>query len=246
VPNLEQSEGGLDGTPQEKGMKQRSRLALVAILVFAAISSPVNAEPAESHEEDHHGRIPPEKVHRFEAQTVRVEDLEVEGYILAIGGGGEGVVGRLMGQQVIAIDISKRELEEAPAGPLKIVMDARDLKFVDGSFETAASFFTLMYIDGADHSQVLREVHRVLAPGGRFLIWDTVIGMPPSDQIEYVLVPLRIQLPDREISTGYGVRWPSEVHDVAYYKRLAEETGFVVAASRAEGAWFYLELTRSE
>jgi len=227
-------------------MKQRYGLAFVAVIIFCAMVFPANAEPAKSHEEDHHAKIPPESVHRFDEQHVRVEDLGTEGHILAIGGGGEGVVGQLMGRQVIAIDISKRELEEAPAGPLKIVMDARDLKFVDGSFDTAASFFTLMYIDGADHRQVFREVHRVLAPGGRFLIWDAVIGLPPSDEIEYVLVPLRVQLPNREISTGYGVRWPADVHDVAYYKRLAEETGFVADNSRSKGAWFYLELTRSE
>jgi hypothetical protein len=37
-------------------------------------------------------------------------------------------------------------MDEAPPGPLKIVMDARDLKSVDKSFATAAIFFTMMYI----------------------------------------------------------------------------------------------------
>ena len=35
-------------------------------------------------------------------------------------GGGEGIIGQMKPAQVIAIDLSKRELEEAPPGPLKI------------------------------------------------------------------------------------------------------------------------------
>ena len=72
---------------------------------------------------------------RFEMQYVTINNFEADGYILAIGGGGEGTIGRLKGRQVIAVDISKRELEEAPDGPLKIIMDARDLKFLDKTFK---------------------------------------------------------------------------------------------------------------
>ncbi len=50
------------------------------------------------------------------------------------------IIEQLKGKQAVAIDLSKRELDEAPGDPLlKIVMDARDLKFVDGSFPTATS-----------------------------------------------------------------------------------------------------------
>jgi len=82
-----------------------------------------------------------DRVLRFEMQQVIVNDFKAEGYILAIGGGGEGTIGRLKGSQVIAIDIRKIELEEAPDGPLKIIMDARDLQFLDNAFNTATSFF---------------------------------------------------------------------------------------------------------
>ncbi len=49
----------------------------------------------------------------FEKQEVIVNDFDFPGYILDIGGGGEGVIGKLKGEQVIAIDPNKRELEEA-------------------------------------------------------------------------------------------------------------------------------------
>jgi exopolyphosphatase/guanosine-5'-triphosphate,3'-diphosphate pyrophosphatase len=66
--------------------------------------------------------------------------------VLDIGGGGEGVIGRLKGRDAVAVDIRKEELEEAVDGPLKIIMDARDLKFLDESFHTATAFFSMMYI----------------------------------------------------------------------------------------------------
>ena len=56
-----------------------------------------------------------------------------------IGGGGRGVIGELKGKQVIAIDINKRELEEAPDGPLKVVMDATDYRIL----RAVASYRTL-------------------------------------------------------------------------------------------------------
>ena len=38
------------------------------------------------------------------------------GSILDVGGGGEGIIGRLYGEQVIAIDNCQEELDEAPDG----------------------------------------------------------------------------------------------------------------------------------
>jgi hypothetical protein len=52
-----------------------------------------------------------------------VDDFDAAGYILDIGGGGEGVIGQLKGERVVAIDKQKRELEEAAPGALKIVID---------------------------------------------------------------------------------------------------------------------------
>jgi SAM-dependent methyltransferase len=227
----------------EEEMKRRRLAGFLAVLLASAIAQ---AAPGaqEVSGEDHHARISPENVHRFDPQQVEVEDFEAEGYILAIGGGGEGVIGRLKGEQVIAIDISRRELEEAPGDALKIVMDAREMSFLDGSFSTAASFFTLMYIDGSDHPAVFGEVYRVLAPGGRFLIWDAVFGPPPEEGATYGVVPMEVKLPRTLISTGYGVRWPERPHDPAYYERLAEAAGFVITAKRVKDRWFHLELRK--
>ena len=54
---------------------------------------------------------------------LEIPPLSADGYVLDIGGGGEGVIGRLRGSQVVAIDCRKEELKEAPEGPLKIVCE---------------------------------------------------------------------------------------------------------------------------
>ena len=48
----------------------------------------------------------------IDQQLVTVHDFEASGYILDIGGGGEGIIGILKGEQAISIDSSRREIEE--------------------------------------------------------------------------------------------------------------------------------------
>ena len=112
------------------------------------------------------GAADPPKMHVFNRQDFIVADFQAVGHILDIGGGGEGIIGQIEPAQVIAVDVSKRELEEAPAGPLKIVMDATDLKFLDESFDTATAFFSLMYMRPEIQPRVFAEVFRVLTRGG--------------------------------------------------------------------------------
>lgn len=176
----------------------------------------------------------------FKMQHVTINDFKADGYILAIGGGGEGTIGRLKGSQVIAVDISKRELEEAPDGPLKIIMDARDLKFLDNTFNTVTSFFTLMYIDGNDHEKVFEEMFRVLKPEGKLLLWGAIIPKQIKSNQDRVLVPLTIKLPQKVVRTGYGVRLPQKDYDPTYYIMMSEKAGFKVVLKESEDHVFHL------
>jgi len=193
---------------------------------------------------DQHPEISEDRLFYFEKQEVVVNDFDSPGYILDIGGGGRGVIGELKGEQVIAIDPSKRELEEAPAGPLKIIMDARDLQFLDGTFSTATSFFTLMYIQGPDHEKVFSEVFRVLKSGGLFLIWDAIIPQRLDEGKDIAVFPLSVKLPNEEIDAMYGVLWPEEEQDLSYYVRLAENVGFNVVAQREKDGVLFLKLRK--
>jgi len=195
----------------------------------------------------HHDSPQKDRWFMFEKQRVVVEDFESSGFILDIGGGGEGIIGVLKGDRVIAIDFRERELEEAPEGPLKIIMDARDLQFLDGTFGTATAFFSLMYLKSrSDYERVFGEVFRVLTTSGRFLIWDvSVPGRLDEDKETYVQ-PLTVIVGDREIETGYGQHWPGEAHDLAFYLDLAAGSGFLVLEQREEGRLFSLRLQKPE
>jgi ubiquinone/menaquinone biosynthesis C-methylase UbiE len=127
----------------------------------------------------------------------------------------------MKGQQVVAIDPSRQELQEAADGPLKIVMDAGELMFLDGTFDVVTSFFTLMYIKSSKHQKVLGEVFRVLTSEGRFLIWDAELPRCLDDSKDIVAFYLSIELPDRKIETGYGTKWPESSQGLAYYKKIA-------------------------
>lgn len=172
-------------------------------------------------------------------------DFPADGLILDVGGGGEGVIAQLKAGQVVAIDISKRELEEAPGRPLlKIVMDARDLKFLDKTFNTATVFFTFMYIESADHARVFQEIHRVLRPGGRLLIWDVIFPSKIDPGLPHILYPVRVKLPGKEINTGYGVDI-IEGQGADHFLMLAEAAGFTVVSRQDKSGWFFLELKKT-
>ena len=141
-------------------------------------------------------QVAEEKVFFLERKEIFVDDFDAPGLILAIGGGGEGVIGQLKGIQVVAIDSNISELKEAGDGPLKVKMDAGDMQFLDASFGTAPSFFTLMYIKGVEHEKVFKEIHRVLAPQGRFLVWDVNLPTCLDETKEFVALYLNIKLPD--------------------------------------------------
>ena len=123
--------------------RTRSSLPLLAIAVFCF------ALPAAAQ---HMSRPPAEQIWLAPRQSVPVLDFPAKGLILDIGGGGWGVIGQLKGKQVVAVDLRKREFEEAPGEPLiKIIMDARDLKFLDKTFDPATVSFAFMCLAPADH-----------------------------------------------------------------------------------------------
>jgi SAM-dependent methyltransferase len=176
--------------------------------------------------------------HRFERQELVVEDFQASGYILDIGGGGEGIIGRMKPQQVVAIDLFARELLEAPPGPLKIVMDATDLKFLDSSFDTATAFFSLMYMKPDVQKKVFAEVYRVLKPGGRWLVWDSMIPTALEKDTRGAVFYFRFKLPKETVETGYGTPWPDLPLDLAHYQGLAKNVGFEVTSAKQQGAGF--------
>jgi SAM-dependent methyltransferase len=178
-----------------------------------------------SHESHENGNQEA-RLHYLDPQEVFLEPFGGDGYILDIGGGGDGVIGRLEGRRVIAIDTSEDELRDAPQGPLKIVMDGSDLKFLAGTFTEVTAFFSLMYIPLSLYPRIFSEVYRVLTPGGRFLIWDVQCPPRRDPGKDILVIPLTLNLPDSQLSTGYGAAWPEEGRNIGDFTSPAEAAGF--------------------
>ena len=174
-------------------------------------------------------------------QSIELSPIETGGLILDIGGGGEGIIGKLNGRQVIAIDTSEKELRETQNEALKVVMDATDLKFLPESFGVCTSFFSLMYIPNDKHLKVFRAVYRVLKKDGKFLIWDTRIPEKHGDYRAF-MVRLKVRLPNEEVEAGYGVRWKPQ--NIDYFKELAQKAKFEVVNEWRKDEIFYLEMLK--
>lgn len=193
---------------------------------------------------EEHSEVSEDCIFFLERQEVVVDDFDASRLILDIGGGGEGIIGQMKGKQVVAIDPSRRELEEAADGPLKIVMYAGDMLFLDDTFDVVTSFFTLMYIKGSEHKKVFEEVFRVLVSRGRFLIWDVDLPQCLDEEKGIVAFHLNIKLPDRQIETGYGTKWPEQRQGLPHYREIAERVGFIASDHKENGRVFYLELQK--
>lgn len=175
---------------------------------------------------------------------IDISNIKLDGRILDIGGGGEGVIGQLKGDKVVAIDKNKSELEEAPSiEDLKIVMDATNLKFLDKMFDTVTSFFTLMYIPQQDHKKVFQEILRVLKKEGEFNLWDVKVPNRREDKRIKFLVWLEVKINDKIIETGYGSKW-DKVQDINYFSNLGKSVGFEVIESIEENNTFYLRFKK--
>ena len=167
---------------------------------------------------------------------------ELTGKILDIGGGGEAVIGRLYGHQVIAIDNRQEELGEAPDVCQKRLMDATALTFPEGTFDHVTVFYTLMYMTAEEQREAIREAVRVLKPGGELYIWDCDID---SAYPEPFCVDLEIQLPDTKISTTYGIG-KLDTQNMASIRKMCLEAGLSCEAEHRVAEGFSLRFIKGE
>jgi len=209
------------------------------VLVAALVLS---ASVLAAQEEARPRAVSPDEIHNFKPQTVPLASIDTEDLILDIGGS-EGVIGHLMGAQVVTIDVDAKGLSKRSTESLKIVMDARELTFVDESFSTVTSFFSLLRFDASDQVRVVEEIYRVLEPGGKFHVWDAVFGPRPEGKT-IAMIPVAVKIKGENIDAGYSRRWPDEVHDLDHYRKLAEAAGFIVLDVDEKAAWFRFEFQK--
>jgi SAM-dependent methyltransferase len=180
----------------------------------------------------HPTRPPDERIFRLSQQTFAVDDFPCQGFVLDLGGMGTNVIGILKGERAVLLTSAKREQEQPAMAALRVIMEPKELKFLNGTFEVVTAFFSFMYIPTDDHEAVFREIQRVLKPGGELMVWDVLLPAREDLTKDVFVVPVLVQLPGQEVRTGYGQFWPEQERDVNYYPSLAEKTGFSVVEQK--------------
>lgn len=103
------------------------------------------------------------------------EDVRGRGLIADVGCG-PGHVARYLHEQgvrMLGIDLAPRMIECARARSPEIefrVGDMRALELPDGALAGIVAFYSLIHIDAGEMLPTLRELRRVLAPGGLLLV----------------------------------------------------------------------------
>ncbi|MBI3789862.1 MAG: methyltransferase domain-containing protein [Gemmatimonadetes bacterium] len=142
------------------------------------------------------------------------------------------------GATLVATDLSAAMLavaQERLGADLRVTWqeaDALALPFAEGSFDAVVCQFGVMFFP--DKLAGLREMHRVLTPGGRVLFstWDAMAENPYAAECERVVVA---RYPD-DPPTFFQV--PFGMHDRAMLAQLTSDAGFidVRVAARADVA----------
>lgn len=140
-------------------------------------------------------------------QTIYLDDLPKDRLILDIGGGGEGLVSRIGGKRVCAVDYRMSEILEAKIhGPPAnwFVADAMSLPFQDRSFDMVTLWFSLGYMTGwTTKERIMAQSFRALKTEGDLSIYA---GRIDCREEHFIFNALFI-LPDGTVSkVGYGVQ----------------------------------------
>jgi SAM-dependent methyltransferase len=186
------------------------------------------------------------KIYLAGAQGLDMRDVNFKGRILDIGAGGEGIIGQIAGEQSVGIapEEHTKGLERAPGSGLKIMMDAKEMKFLDNTFDSAAAFYTLMYIENKDHKKVFSEIYRVLKPGGECIVWDMVIPERGQNEKEGYMLGMEIQLKNTKVLTGYGAVWINKTQSTQYFTQIAHEVGFEIVEAIEDKHLIYIKLRK--
>ena len=183
------------------------------------------------------------KIYFTEKQIININKQQGVDKVLDIGGGGESIIAHLYGSKVISIDLSKEELLEAEDNEaLKIIMDARNMDFLDNQFDLCTSFFTFMYLEKSDYEKVFKEVKRVLKPKGKFIIWDLSIPEKDRKDKDFYAVKLEVQFNNQKINTAYGTYWKENSQKFDEFVHLANKNKLEILKKDIDNHCFYLEL----
>lgn len=180
------------------------------------------------------------KLSSFETplQMIELNELPAKGRIIDVGGGGQGLVSKIRGSQVCAVDIDMNKIREAQIYDFEshwLLADGRALSFKDASFDTATLWFSLGFIhDRSAKEQVMDEIFRVLRSDGLVSILAATIDCSE----ERFVLRGQFSFPDGTISQmSYGLAGRQK-QTIETVDALLEQANFRKLTVEDNGYWF--------
>lgn len=174
-------------------------------------------------------------------QRIELRRLPRSGQIIDVGGGGEGLVSRIGGARVCAVDIDMNKIREAQIHGFSsqwILAGAQTLPLKDSSFDTATLWFSLGFIrDWSAKEQVVDEIVRVLKPEGRI----SILGATIDCSEDRFVLKAQFSFPDGPISQmSYGMvgRQNQTIESVT---EVLKQVGFGSLKVEDNTFWFRIE-----
>lgn len=143
-------------------------------------------------------------------------------------GCGQGTAFQFLGAEhaVFGCDVSAEMLRGAAGRGAVAVQEAFDLPFADDTFDAAYAFCVYHHIDRADHVRHLRELRRVVRPGGEVMVFEhnphnpvtaRIFRRAPVDRGCEMIPPAQLRRTFRDagfaqVDHGYLLFVPESVH----------------------------------
>lgn len=174
-------------------------------------------------------------------QPISLEHIPGRNPILDIGGGGEGLVSRLEGHRVCAVDIRFDKIQEArlyDPHSQWILANACSACFRDASFNIATFWFSLAYFHSFESKLVaVTEAYRCLKEDGLL----SVIAAKITNKEERYIFNARFTFPNGSVSQiGFAVRG-RQSQNMATVGKLVKNAGFRIISSEEHEYWLRIE-----
>ncbi len=187
-----------------------------------------------------------ERIYEPPIQKIKLEALPDTGTIIDVGGGGDGLVSRIAGKRVCAVDINIDKIREAriyEQGANWFNCDGRNLCFEDHVFDIATLWFSLGYMRTWEmKQQVLIEIGRVLKANGELSIWACRIDCEEVG----ALFRVDLILPDKSVSRfGFGVAGQQN-QTMTTISQILGLSGFDIIDAREVGSFFFIRCLQHE
>lgn len=153
----------------------------------------------------------------------------VGGLVLDVAAGGSGSGPKILGEDTVALDISRGEIREAIGNNAKaqwICADAKLMPFRENSFDCEITFCGLMYIHGkVNKKQTLKELLRTLKKNGKIVLIEPVI----EKEIGHHIIKFRIFNNGRySHEDGFGILGKGIKQTPEFLKKIAGENNATI------------------